>query len=226
MPAVLKHAKQEELHMERSPTDPTPLMVQVKCGFVPIGVFCAKIANLVAQKSTLGRNLLEPYKHQSGRVLRKDKATFRVNGLYDVTLISRPKWYEIHITCIATADRTALVKICSHVVETLCDTLDQVISKMKYKQYLISSPSDHPLYELGFKCPKHPDDDHLVINRPMSGVEPPSHSAKSLWLNCFEGKSIMICPLDGGRAIDFTETSLSQSFAEQSLFWLRNVSQL
>ena len=226
MPAVLKEAKEEELHMEQKPTAPVPLMTHFKCGFVPVGVFCAMIASLVGQKDTLGWILQEPCKHQSGPILCKNKATFRVNGTYDVTLISKPKWYEMHIACISTADRAALVEICSHVVETVCDTLDQVISKMRYKQCLISSPSDQTLYELGFKCPKHPNDNHLVINRPMSGVQAPSHSAKFLWLNYLQKKSIMICPLEGGKAIDFTEASLPQSFAQQSLVWFGKVSQL
>ena len=226
MPAVLKEAKEEELHMELKPTPLVPLMTHFKCGFVPVGVFCAMIASLVGQKDTLGWILQEPCKHQSGPILRKNKATFRVNGTYDVTLISKPKWYEMHIACISTADRVALVEICSHVVETVCDTLDQVISKMKYKQCLISSPSDQTLYELGFKCPKHPNDNHLVINRPMSGVQALSHSAKFLWLNYLQKKSIMICPLEGGKAIDFTEASLPRSFAQQSLAWFGKVSQL
>ena len=34
MPAVLKHATEEELHMEQSSTDPVPLMIHFKCGFV------------------------------------------------------------------------------------------------------------------------------------------------------------------------------------------------
>ena len=42
MPAVLKQAKEEELYMMQNPTDPVPLMVHFKCGFVPVGVFCAK----------------------------------------------------------------------------------------------------------------------------------------------------------------------------------------
>ena len=224
MPAVLKAAKEEELHMKPNPTDPAPLMICFKCGFVPIGVFCAKIASLVGHKGTLGWILQEPYKHKSGHILSKNRATFRINGAYDVTLISKPKWYEIHIACISTADRTALVEICSHVLETICDTLDQVISKMRYKQYPISS--DQTLYELGFKCPKHPIDNHLVVNRPINVVQALSHSAKFLWLNYLQKKSIMICPLEGGKAIDFTDTSLPQSFAQQSLVWFGKVSQL
>ena len=226
MPAVLRHAKEEELHMQRNPTDPVPLMIHFKCGFVPVGVFCATIASLVGQKDTLGWILQELCKRQSGHILCKNKATFRINGAYDITLISKPKWYEIHLACISTADRTSLVEICSHVIETVCDTLDQVIAKMKYKQYLISSPSNQTLYELGFKCPKHPNDDHLVINRPMSGVQTLPQSAKFLWLNYLQRKSIMICPIEGGKAIDFTDTKLLQSFSQKSHFWFGKVSQL
>ena len=227
MPAVLKHAKEEELYVKQSPTDPVPLMIRFKCGFVPVGVFCAEIASLVAQKHTLRWCLQEPHKHSSkegSHILCKNKVTFRVNGAYDVSLISKPKQYEIHIACISTTDMT-LENICHHVRKTVCDTLDQVISKMKYKQYLASSLPDQPLYELGFKCPEHPNDDHLVINRPKSGVEASSHSANLVWLNCLEGKSTMVC-LEEERSIDFSELSLSQSFAQQSLVWFGKVSQL
>ena len=212
MPAVLKHASEEELWVKH--TDPAPLMIRFKCSFVPIGVFCAKIAKLVA----LGWKLLKPSDHYT---LYKNKVTFRIDGAYDITLISKPKRYEVHIVCIQENKDRAWIKICQDVLKTVCDTLDQVISKMKYEQYLTSSPSDQTLYELGFKCPEHPNDDHLVINRPKRGVETPSKSAKSLWLNYLKGKSIMICPLDGGKAVDLRDTRFS---FQQSLVWFGEVS--
>ena len=223
MPAVLKKAREEELHMELNPTAPVPLMVHFKCGFVPVGVFCAAIASLVAQRDTLGWILQEPSKHKSSHILSKNNATFRIDGLYDVTLISKPRRYEIHLACISTADRTALTEICCLVLKTVCDTLDQVISKMRYKQYLMASPSDQTLYELGFKCAKHPDEDHLIINRPRRATGASSQSAKSLWLSYYEGNSVMIC-LEEQRSIDITESSLPP---QQSLVWFgKEVSQL
>jgi len=221
MPAVLKHATEEELSMKQRSTDPVPLMIRFKCGFVPIGVFCATIATLVAQADTLWI-LQVPDKDKGDHILRKNKATFRIDGAYDVTMISKPKWYEIHITHISATHR-ALEEICKHVLDTVCDTLDQVISKMKYKQNLISSRSDQTLYELGFKCPKHPGDDHLVINRPESRVGVLSQSAKSLWFYYLQKKSVMIC-LKEGISVDLKDTSLS-SFAQQSLVWFGEVSQ-
>ena len=220
MPAVLRNANEEELHIKQSSTDPIPLMIRFKCGFVPMGVFCAMIASLVAKRWTL----LDP---SYGHTLCKNKITFRINGAYDLTLISKPKWYEIYIVRISTKGQ-ALEKMCRHVLETVCDTLDQVISKMRYKQFTTSSPSDPTLYELGFKCPEHPNDDHLVINVPMSGEEVPSQSAKSLWLNHHERKSVMICQdrsIEGGKAIDLRDRRFSRSFAAQSLVWFGEVSQ-
>ena len=220
MPAVLKHATKEELHLEQSPTDPVPLMIRFKCGFVPVGVFCAMIASLVAQEDTLGWILQEP---RDGHNLYKNKVTFRINGAFNITLISKPKQYEIHIARISTTDR-ALEEICVHVLETVCDILDQVISKMQYKR-LISSHSDQTLYELGFKCPKHLSGDHLIINKPIGGVKcQPSQSAVSLWLNYLERKSTMIC-LKEQVFIDLRVTRLSPSFAQQSLVWFGEVSQ-
>jgi len=214
MPAVLKHATEKELLMKQNSTDPVPLMICFKCGFVPVGVFCAMISSLVAQKNTLGWHLQEPH---DGHVLCKNKITFRISGTFDVTLISKPKQYEIYVSRISDIGRS-LVEICQHILETVCDTLDQVISKMKYKQYLISSRSDQTLYELGLKCPKHPGDDHMVINRPEGGVKVPLQSGKFLWLNYLKGKSIMICALEG-KAIGLNSTQRS------CFVWFGKVSQ-
>ena len=76
------------------------------------------------------------------------------------------------------------------------------------------------LYELGLKCPTHPDDDHLVINRPvrMKGVTASSQSAKFLWLNFHGKKSIMFCL---GREIRIALPS-----SAQYLNWFEKVSQL
>ena len=230
MPAVLRHANEEELHVERNSTDPAPLMIHFKCGFVPIGVFCATIANLVAHEDSLGWILQEPCKYhsKSSHILCKNKATFRIDSAYDVTLISKAKQYEIHIACILTTvtNEAELAEICHHVLETVCDTLDQVISKMKYKQYLVSTFFDQNVYELGFKCPRHPDSDHFVINRQKKGgSKAPSLSTKLLWFSYHERKSIMVC-LEGDKEIVFAETSLPSSFAQQILVWFGKVSEL
>ena len=123
MPAVLDHATEEQLLVKQSLTDPVPLMIHFKCGFVPVGVFCAMIASLVAEEGTLGWTLQKPH---GGHVLCKNKVTFRISGTFDVTLISKPKQYEIYVSPILNIGRS-LVEICQRILETVCDTLDQVI---------------------------------------------------------------------------------------------------
>ena len=207
MPAVLKHATLKELHVEQRPTDPVPLMIHFKCGFVPIGVFCAMIASLDAQWK-----VLQP---RYGHILRKNRVTFQINGAYTITLISKNKWFEIYIARFSPEGQS-LEKMCKHVLETVCDTLDQVLAKMKYR---LPAPSDSTLYELGFKCPEHPNDDHLVINKPPAGRK--VLSAMLLWFDYRKDpKSTMICSLEE-KAIGL---KLSKSFADRSLVWFGEVS--
>ena len=87
---------------------------------------------------------------------------------------------------------------------------------MKYKKYQISSHTEETCYELGFKCPEHPNGDHVVINKLKKGVSTPSQSAKFLWLNYLEKKSTMFC-LEEEREIVFA------TFSQQSLLWFTEV---
>ena len=206
MPAVLRHAKENELSTKLYSTDSIPpLMIHFKCGYVPVGVFCAKIARLVSQG----------WKLRNDQILRKNKATFRIcDGTYDITLVSTLKWFEIHIARIATPDK-ALQEICQEIIIKVCNTLDQVISKMNYGQLFMSNETP---YELGFKCPiqSHVNDDHLAINKPRDGVKAPPQSSKSLWfwLNYCEGKSVMKCHIEDKKV----------DLSDQSLVWLGKVS--
>ena len=192
MPAVLPSAQESELKVSHNPVDPAPLLIRFKSGIIPVGVFCTSIASVVARKK-LGWTLMEPQRpgNQCSYSLYKNRVTFRVHiqgASYDVTLISKPKRYEIHITLVRPPTTRPSHDICKHVLETVCHTLDHVISKMKHKQYLTLSSSNSPtqsLYELGFQCPLHPDEDHMAVNRPHSGEMDSSLSATHLWFGCF-----------------------------------------
>ena len=215
MPAVLKHATEEELCMEeQSLKDPVPLMICFKCGFVPVGVFCAMIASLVAGGKW---KLLEPRDDKNDHILCKNKVTFRMYSTYDITLISRPKRYEIHVDHVATARSTSFGQDSQELLNTVCDTLDRVLSKYKH----LSSCHEERLYELGFKCPEHQEDDdydeHLVINRPYSKGK---QSPLFLWFNYYKKESVMVCTdADEELAINIPD---STSYRD----WFGTVSQL
>ena len=200
MPAVLPSAQECELNVSHNYSDPAPLLIRFKSGIITVGEFCASIASVVARKK-LGWTLQEPQRSgtQCGCTLHKNCIAFRVNkysGSYDITLISKPKRYEVHITLFRSPTGRPSHDICKHVLETLCHTLDHVISKIKHKQYLALSSSDSPTrspYELGFQCPEHPQEDHMAVCTPSSEQLDPSLSAANLWFDCFENNSTLLC---------------------------------
>ena len=200
MPAVLPSAQESELNVSHNSVDPAPLLIRFKSGIVPVGVFCASIASLVARKDQLGWILMEP--QSSDYTLYKNRVTFRVSrwsGSYDVTLISKPKQYEAHIIlCSPSTSDGPSHDICKHVLETVCHTLDHVISKIKHKEYFTLLSSNHPNksktpYELGFHCPKHPQEEHMAVFRPFSGQIDPSQTAFDLMLGYSENKTSLFC---------------------------------
>ena len=190
-PAVLNCATNEhlqEFESTKKPNDPLPLMVHFKVGFVPMGLFCATIASLTTQI----------YSHKLGwaldcdivdkEPLYKNKLTFRTGDTYDITLISWPKRLEVHLTQteIAEGSQTA-EQFCTHVLQTICDTLDQVILQIKHLN-LITSTSE-PIYQLGFKCPRHThsESDDLVLNKAHESCL--SRSPKLLWYDFLDNSS-------------------------------------
>ena len=80
MPAVLPSAQESELNVSHNPVDPAPLLIRFKSGIIPVGVFCASIASLVARKDQLGWTLMEPQRsgNQCSYSLYKNRVTFRV----------------------------------------------------------------------------------------------------------------------------------------------------
>ena len=222
MPAVLPSAQERELNVSHNPVDPAPLLIRFKSGIVPVGVFCASVASVVARKK-LGWALQEPRRpgNQCSYSLYKNRVTFRVHkqgASYDVTLISKPKRYEVHITLPCSPTRRPSHNTCKHVLETVCHTLDHVISKMKHKQYLTPSSSNSPTqspYELGFQCPLHPDKDHMAVNRPHSGEMDSSLSVTHLWFGLFENKTSLFC-LDENIVVDLMLTGTHDTLAVPS----------
>ena len=220
IPAVLPSAQECELNMSHNSVDPAPLLIRFKSGIIPVGVFCASIASLVARKDQLGWTLMEPQRpgNQCSYSLYKNRVTFRVHiqgASYDVTMISKPKRYAVHITLVRPPTRRPSHDICNHVLETVCHTLDHVISKMKHKQYLTPSSSNSSTqspFELGFQCPLHPNEDHMAVNRPHSGEMDSSLLAAHLWFGLFENKTSLFC-LNENVVVDLTLTGTHDASA-------------
>ena len=110
MPCVLQNATHSELgkwwDSNASKFALAALFIRYKCGFVPIGVFPALIANLAGNKSV----------EMKTEGIKKNRVEFQiVSGDYDrFTLISQPKYYAVHITRRPTP-KTPTHEICATV---------------------------------------------------------------------------------------------------------------
>lgn len=164
MPAILKCATVSEINatIASSPTasDDTPasLMISYRCGYVPIGVFCAAIANLVGRGAKL-----EPRWRLLEKVVHKNKVSFQVGKDYDrVTLISHASYYQVIISrpClmirpIPVEPKVPTAVLCAQVCTSIKSTLELVTSRMNYPFQMG--------YNLAFECPIHPGEGHLCI---------------------------------------------------------------
>ena len=79
MPTVLKYASEEELKLPTSKQEASPLLIHFESGFVPFGVFCASVANLIARQDSLSPR----WQLCDDRVM-KNKVKFCVDKSFDV----------------------------------------------------------------------------------------------------------------------------------------------
>ena len=148
IPCVLHSANKDELDAYYKNTPPNsiaPLMVRYKCGFVPIGVFPAMIASLIANKSF---ELVE-------EGMMKNLVQFRCGSLHTlVTFISQPKFYEILISELPKIKHDPH-KECVEIRKEVESTFEKVSSRMNYGHYMD--------YQFAFECPIHPGREHLCV---------------------------------------------------------------
>ena len=149
MPCVLENVSSEELNdfrkFDSNQLLPASLLIRYECGFVPLGVFPATIANLVGQSSL---KLIE-------KGIKKNRVQFRFGADRDtITLISQPKYYEVSIKRLPIT-KTPTHEVCHAIREIIEHTLKTVTSHMNYA-FSVS-------YQLSFECPSHPGRDHLCV---------------------------------------------------------------
>ena len=149
MPCVLQNATGEELDTfqghDSNPLLSASILIRYKCGFVPLGIFPAATANLIGHSSL---TLIE-------RGIKKNRVQFRYGCDADVvTLISRPKHYEVRVTRLSST-KTPLHEVCVEVRKIVESSLQMVTSRTNY-----ASCMEH---NVSFKCPTHPEMDHLCI---------------------------------------------------------------
>jgi hypothetical protein len=162
MPAVLKHASEEELTCPALPNfeRATPMFIHFEMGFVPFGVFSASIAHFIGHQSSTS-----PQWKLCDDHVRRNKLRFIIDDGFFVTLISRPRYFEIHVEQhLRSMSKNSLPVICSAVRQTVVEILETVMAEMKYKPFKAPLFFTEQPFNLAFTCCL--DDshgDHLMI---------------------------------------------------------------
>ena len=168
MPAVLKEASEEELKLDDSKQEAAPLMIHFEGGFVPFGVFCASVANLIAHQDTLS-----PRWQLCDDQVMKNKVKFSIDKTFYTTLISRPLYLEIRVEQHPRGrSKQSLPNICSTVRQTVVQTLETVITKMRYNVHAkMETPMFPTAHSLAFTCClEESHSDHLMkVNKVERG---------------------------------------------------------
>ena len=144
MPCALKSIRTSEL--KPVCCESAPLLVHFKCGYVPTGVFPFIITKLASGQHDNWKLIEEG--------LFKNMAQFHVQVEKDidkVTLLSHPQYIEVAITRKpGYQDSTKIVCTKVRII------LESILGQFK-------SGNLKKLYKLGFKCPDHPEENHLCI---------------------------------------------------------------
>ena len=156
MPCVLRTASKENLDVfcndQSHPQCVAPLMVRYKCGFVPLGIFPAFIARLIANKSF---RLVQ-------RGMMKNKVQFHHQPLKSlVSFLCYPRFYAIVMSKLFVSECEAH-KECAAVRQQVVVALEQVSSHMNYGNFVD--------YQFAFECPSHPGKEHLCVVEEQSEV--------------------------------------------------------
>ena len=150
MPCVLCTASKEKLDAmltdKSRPESVAPLMIQYKCGFVPLGIFPALTASLIG-----GNKAFEVVEED----MRKNIVKFRFGDLkIRVLLLCYPKFYVIVISELPIVEHE-LHEECVALRKAVAASLEQVNSHMNYGFFLD--------YKFAFECPCHPGREHLCV---------------------------------------------------------------
>ncbi|XP_064385874.1 uncharacterized protein LOC135334561 isoform X3 [Halichondria panicea] len=136
MPAILDCASQKELTNPPPPdtNNPEPLHITFSFGYVPTGVFCGLITQLVSQgpHGVLGLTweLVEDG-------IKRNCVSFSVDDVHTVTLLSHEKSYEIRIS--RDDPDTSLHDLCGYVLSAILYTLKCLFQ--------------HLVMHIAFQCP-------------------------------------------------------------------------
>ena len=147
LPAVLASADSEQLEYRKTSKHlPEPLCIFFPTGYLPLGLTCALITKLISMPK------FELMRTENLGTVYKNKVTFRVDGKYNVQLISWPKFCEVRVTRAVgapTVEGFHSENCCPFIRSAIVGAINHVIVNMEQSSIFHFSPS----YKLAFRCP-------------------------------------------------------------------------
>ena len=127
-PAVLQTASAQFLALDPSTASkcPEPLCVTFRTGYMPLGFVCALVAKLISECD------FELLGKEQGEVIYRNKVIFRFRGIYDIEVISWPKYCEFRaFKSSDMAEEFHSPDSCPLIRNTIIKAIDRVIEVMR-----------------------------------------------------------------------------------------------
>ena len=148
LPAILRTASANSLALNQASTSEStePLCVTFRTGYLPLGFVCALVAKLISEDNC------ELLGTEEGEVIYRNKVKFLFRGIYDIEVISWPKYCEFRVSrCSEIAEEFHSSETCPLIRNTIVKAIDHVIALMRQSSLFKLSKD----YQLAFRCPKH-----------------------------------------------------------------------
>ena len=145
LPAVLKTATVDSLALDPATAsdNPEPLCITFRTGYLPLGFVCALVANLISEDN------FELLGKEQGEVIYRNKMKFRFRGIYDIEVISWPKFCEFRVSrCSEIFEEFHSSEACPLIRSTIVKAMDHVIGVMRQSSLFRLSKD----YRLAFRC--------------------------------------------------------------------------
>ena len=123
LPAILPCATKEELTQPPQPDDnnPAPILITFERGYVPTGVFCGLITQLVSRGPG---GILGITWELEEKCVKRNQISFNVDSVHLVTLLSHERCYEIRVT--RSDDSLSLHELCTYVLSVILSVLKEL----------------------------------------------------------------------------------------------------
>ena len=145
LPAVLKTATVDSLALDAATAsdNPEPLCITFRTGYLPLGFVCALVANLISEDN------FELLGKEQGEVIYRNKVKFRFRRIYDIEVISWPKFCEFRVSrCSEIFEEFHSSEACPLIRSTIVKAIDHVIGVMRQNSLFRLSKD----YTLAFRC--------------------------------------------------------------------------